>query len=151
MEPGDLTTEEATLVRAIAALEAEGRPTYLEAVAERAGMPAGQARVVLSRLLGELGLVQEVDEGAAGPFYVLSGRAGADQEERPQPGGEGDLLRSLEQSLAGRPFPATTEDVVAAAAEGGAPQTVVQALRRLQPDRTYMTLQELVEAVRAQL
>ena len=150
MEAGDLTGEEASIVQAIAALEAESQPTPLESVAERASVPAGRARVVVSRLLGELGLVQEVEAGDDGPYYLLSGRAGADEQAPSAPLDEAELVDALEKCLVDGLFPATTSDVIAAAAEGGAPRVVVQALRRLQPDRTFMALQEVIEAVRDQ-
>jgi predicted metal-dependent phosphoesterase TrpH len=61
MHAAELTTEEENVVGAIAALEASGRTTSLCAVAERAGLSAEATRTVLSRLLGNLGLVQELE------------------------------------------------------------------------------------------
>ncbi|HEX2063859.1 MAG TPA: hypothetical protein VHE80_05515 [Acidimicrobiales bacterium] len=57
MEPAHLTSDEESVIEAIAGLEAAGQPAPLESIADRAGLPAGEVRVVLSRLLGELGLV----------------------------------------------------------------------------------------------
>ena len=152
MDPGDLTSEEATLLQAIADLEAAGEPTSLEPVADRAGLPAGKARIVLSRLLGDLGLVQEVQGDDLGPYFVLSGRAGAAPgEEGDQPLDDARLAGELERYLGDQAFPATTETVVSVSTDRGAPQPLLQALRRLPPDATYLTLEDVAEAVRRQL
>jgi hypothetical protein len=154
MEPGQLTSDEESVIQAIAGLEAAGQPASLESIADRAGLTAGKARVVLSRLLGELGLVHEIEEGPLGPYFGLSGRAGTQPVGAPAQEVDLDSVRlagDLERYLASLEFPATTEDVIEASTGAATPQALVQALRRLPPDRTYVTLQDLAEELRAQL
>jgi DNA-directed RNA polymerase sigma subunit (sigma70/sigma32) len=147
----ELTSEEAKVLRAISALEADGRATSLAAVAEQAGLSTEATRAVLSRLLGELGLVQELDAGEDGPSYVLSGRAGADTGDAPAGNLQlEDIADQLERHLGDEPFPTTAEAVVARADRGLA-EPLVGALRRLPPDQTFLSLQDLVAAVHQRL
>jgi hypothetical protein len=146
-----LTSEEENVVGAIAALEAGGQTSSLAAVADRAGLSVEATRAVLSRLLGELGLVQELEGDELGPYYVLSGRAGAETG-----GAQTGALQSegvaeqLERSLGDLAFPATTEMAIARAVDGGLPQPLVQAVRRLPEGAIFLSLQDLVEAVNQQ-
>ena len=152
MQAADLTGEEERVVGAIATLEASGEMASLENIAERAALPTEMTRAVLARLLGELGLVQEVEGDDFGPYYVLSGRAGA--ETRDAASGEvtaENLAGQLERYVGDHPFPTTTEQVVAQAVRRGAPRPLVHAMNGLASDRTYLTLQDLADAVAEEL
>jgi hypothetical protein len=152
VQAAELTSEEERVVGAIAALEASGETPSLEHIAEGAALPAERTRAVLSRLLGELGLVQEVEGDDLGPYYVLSGRAGAATgDAATEELDEGGLEQLLERFVGDHPFPTRTEPVVAQAINRGAPEPLIYAMNGLPPDRTYLTLQDLTAAVREEL
>ncbi|CAN5302686.1 hypothetical protein BH20ACT9_BH20ACT9_01350 [soil metagenome] len=70
----ELTEREQRVLEAVTALEAERHAGWLSQIAERVGHPEEETRRVLSRLLGELDLIQEVhepreDEPDLGPRY----------------------------------------------------------------------------------
>jgi DNA-directed RNA polymerase sigma subunit (sigma70/sigma32) len=71
----ELSENEARIVDAIAALEAAGRPTYLDDIAEEAGLPRETVRWLLRRLLRETNLVHEVVPETGpdlGPYYEIA-------------------------------------------------------------------------------
>ncbi|MDP8976998.1 MAG: hypothetical protein M3N17_00135 [Actinomycetota bacterium] len=70
----ELTEREQRVLEAVTALEAERHAGWLSQIAERVGHSEEETRRVLSRLLGDLDLVQEVrepreDEPDLGPRY----------------------------------------------------------------------------------
>jgi hypothetical protein len=156
MDQAQLTHQEARLLEVIAELEAEGRPTWLDDIAERAGFGQGETRAVLTRLLNDLGLVQEVPGTAAsdvdfGSQYVLTGRGGAVIRHR---GGDIDHERlpvQLGRYVGKVRFPASHSQVVDAAVDADAPEPLVQLLKRLPDDRRYLNLQHLADAVAEQM
>lgn len=152
MEAAELSSEEEKVVGAIAALEASGQATSLGAVANAAALSPDRTRSVLSRLLGELGLVQEVEGDPGGPYYVLSGRAGGETGKAPAGALQGDsVAEQLQRCVGDGPFPTTTEDVVARVAAADLPQPLVQAVKRLPEGQTFVSLEDLVEAVNQRL
>jgi hypothetical protein len=115
-------------------------------------LSAEATRTVLSRLLGELGLVQELQGDETGPYYVLSGRAGAQSGDAPVGALQVEnVADQLQRCVGDEPFPTTADVVIARAADRGLPQPLIQALTRLPDDRTFLSLGDLVEAVDDQL
>jgi hypothetical protein len=148
-----LTEEEQAILRAIAAFETEnGRPPALNDIAEQTGIPIERARAVLSRLLNELGLVQEQPgDGIERPVYATTGRAGTRarpaDEERIEP----NLALQLERLVDGVRFPSHKRDLVRTAIRHGAPEALRFAMQQLPDDRMYLNLQDLADAVAEQL
>ncbi len=152
MQAAELTSEEEKVVGAIARLEAGGQATSLGAVADATGLSPDRTRSVLSRLLGELGLVQELEGDIGGPYYVLSGRAGAETGDAPAGVLQGaTVAEELQRRVGDQPFPTTTEAVIARVASADAPQPLVRAVKRLPEGQTFLSLEDLVEAVNQQL
>jgi hypothetical protein len=152
VEPAHLTTDEENVVGAIASLEARGEPTSLATVAQGAGLSTDATRSVLSRLLGELGVVQEVEGDDLGPYYVISGRGGTQTSDAPEGALQlENVAEQLQRSLGDQMFPATTEAVVAHASDPALPQPLAHAIKGLPPGQTFLSLQDLVSAVKQQL
>jgi len=71
----ELSQDEGRIVDAIAALEASGRPTYVDDIAAEAGLPRETVRWLLRHLLRETNLVHEVVPEAGpdlGPYYEIA-------------------------------------------------------------------------------
>jgi hypothetical protein len=71
----ELSQDEGRIVDAIAALEASGRPTYVDDITAEAGLPRETVRWLLRRLLRETNLVHEVVPEAGpdlGPYYEIA-------------------------------------------------------------------------------
>ncbi|HWC10817.1 MAG TPA: DUF2795 domain-containing protein [Acidimicrobiales bacterium] len=152
MQAAELTSQEEAVLGAIATLETSGETTSLQHIAERAALPVEMTRALLTRLLGELGLVQEVEGDDLGPYYVLSGRAGTDADDAAA--GEltaENLAGQLERYVGDHSFPTKTEQVVAHAVNRGAPQPLIHVMNGLPADATYLTVQDLVDAVGEEL
>lgn len=73
----DLSEEQRQVFGAVAALEAEGSTTTIEAIARRAGLHPDTARTALSYLIDEADLVRELDPDAevVGPRYSVKEKA----------------------------------------------------------------------------
>ncbi len=153
MQGAELTSQEEKVVGAIATIESSGEAATLERIAAHAALLAAEmTRAVLARLLGELGLVQEVDSDDLGPYFVLSGRAGAETGEAAAGAlAADDFAGQIERYVGDHPFPATTEQLVAYAVDRGAPQPLVHSMNGLAADRSHLTLQDLIDAVREDL
>lgn len=71
----ELSQNDGRIVDAIAALEASGRPTYVDDIAGEARLPRETVRWLLRRLLRETNLVHEVVPEAGpdfGPYYEIA-------------------------------------------------------------------------------
>ncbi|HYT10714.1 MAG TPA: hypothetical protein VEL73_08650 [Mycobacteriales bacterium] len=71
----ELSEDESRMVEAIATLEAAGRPTYLDDIAQQAGLPRETVRWLLRGLLRETDLIHEVvggEEPDLGPRYEIA-------------------------------------------------------------------------------
>lgn len=144
-EPLELTDDEARIINAIAALEVEGGSPPVDDIAERAGLPVGETRALLSRLTENLGLVhQEPDPDGFGERYSLTGRAGAGGRlwERDAD----DVLAELGRALAGIEWPAELDEIARLTSDRGAPRALVYLVRQL-PDRRYLNVQEVADGV----
>jgi hypothetical protein len=156
MEPkkrSELTDEERTVFEALVALETEtGRSVALNDVAVRAALPIERVRAVLSRLLNELGLVQEQPgDDLESPVYASTGRAGAGGRSAGAEQIEPNVAAQLERLVVGVRFPAAKDEVVRAAVKGGAPEALRFAMQQLPDDRAYLNVQDLADAVAEQM
>ncbi len=95
---------------------------------------------------------RRLEGDVGGPYYVLSGRAGADTGDAPAGALNAEnVAEQLQRCVGDDAFPATTEAVVARVAASHLPQPLVQAVKRLPEGETFLSLEHLVEAVKGRL
>lgn len=148
-----LTSDEQQVFQAANVLELEtGFPPSAVELASETGLAAARVHVVLSQLTGDLGLLrEEPGDSAEGPVYRVTGRGSAEAASAEREVIAGDLPAQLEGLLDGIAFPAGKDALVPVAVNRRAPRALELALRRLPDGARYRNLQDLIDAVQAEL